>query len=103
MATELENETHPFDMLCHECNLNDCNSRLSGCLQGKTIRASGMKIRLNKHISWEKKNEIMIKAGMACLLGELIDIHELSPMVSMYEQIPVEDLLFRNPQRVMYK
>lgn len=85
---------HPYDKLCYGCRLNECKVNKRGCLQTEAVRASGFPKSSTSPESWKRKTEIMVAAGMACLVGELPELFNID--VSKYKQVGMEELFMAN-------
>lgn len=95
---------HPYDKLCFECSLGECETSNPVCLQKMVNQASGFAgMKMHHRIGWKKKTLIMIRAGLACFLGPLIDAYDLGGEVKKYRQLPIEDIDLKNPSRMMFK
>jgi len=95
---------HPFDKLCHVCPADECDTSSWPCLQKQVIKSSQKnKMKLQHVCSWKQKNELMVQAGLSCLLGNLVDIYNLHDMVNEYAQISEEDMLISDVSMVKFK
>lgn len=90
---------HPYEKLCHACQLRDCQPGFR-CIQKNAARKGGVDFKHAKfdgRFTWLAMTEIMIKAGYALLLGELIELYGLEDMVDEYPQLTYDDLLELTP------
>jgi len=95
---------HPFDKLCYVCPAKECDTSKWPCLQKQVIISSEKKkMKLNHVCSWRQKNELMVQAGLSCLLGSLVELYDLSDMIKLYPQISEEEMLIEDVDKVKFK
>lgn len=97
---------HPYEKLCHVCELPDCLPSYGMCLQRMVARKARMAntdSKFHNRLSWRTMTEMMVKAGLACFLGELIEVFGMEDLVKEYGQIELSELNLEHPEYVMAK